>query len=159
MGEPCATVIDLLRHGEAVGGARYRDSRDDPLSARGWPQTWARERALPLTTDERLRELELAACEGASAADILETDPDGPRGVFHERARTAWEALNGRHVGAHLLLVISHGGPIRIIVGRLLDLSFRDLLALELRHAGLTRVRLEVDASGNARRSVVSPPL
>ena len=32
------TVIDLLRHGEPVGGRRYRGQQDDPLSDTGWAQ-------------------------------------------------------------------------------------------------------------------------
>ena len=28
--------VDLLRHGEAQGGARFRGGHDDPLSAEGW---------------------------------------------------------------------------------------------------------------------------
>ena len=43
-GKPAAEVcrIDLLRHGEPSGGARYRGHGvDDPLSARGWEQMWA----------------------------------------------------------------------------------------------------------------------
>ncbi|MBW9264808.1 MAG: histidine phosphatase family protein [Candidatus Thiodiazotropha sp. (ex. Lucinisca nassula)] len=34
------TRIDLLRHGEPVGGRRYRGQIDDPLSDRGWEQMW-----------------------------------------------------------------------------------------------------------------------
>ena len=34
------TQIDLLRHGEPVGGARYRGQLDDPLSEKGWQQMW-----------------------------------------------------------------------------------------------------------------------
>jgi alpha-ribazole phosphatase len=34
------TVIDLLRHGEPVGGCRYRGQLDDALSERGWQQMW-----------------------------------------------------------------------------------------------------------------------
>ncbi|MGD9169693.1 MAG: histidine phosphatase family protein [Candidatus Thiodiazotropha sp.] len=34
------TVIDLLRHGEPVGGRRYRGQIDDPLSDHGWEQMW-----------------------------------------------------------------------------------------------------------------------
>lgn len=34
------TVIDLLRHGEPVGGRRYRGQQDDVLSERGWDQMW-----------------------------------------------------------------------------------------------------------------------
>ncbi len=35
------TVIDLIRHGEPVGGRRYRGHGvDDPLSEKGWSQMW-----------------------------------------------------------------------------------------------------------------------
>lgn len=35
------TVIDLIRHGEPVGGRRYRGhSLDDPLTDKGWQQMW-----------------------------------------------------------------------------------------------------------------------
>ena len=35
------THIDLLRHGEPEGGARFRGTVDDPLSATGWAQVRA----------------------------------------------------------------------------------------------------------------------
>lgn len=34
------TCIDLLRHGEPVGGRRYRGQVDDALSEKGWEQMW-----------------------------------------------------------------------------------------------------------------------
>jgi alpha-ribazole phosphatase/probable phosphoglycerate mutase len=34
-------LVDLLRHGEPVGGRRYRGQIDDPLSEKGWAQMWA----------------------------------------------------------------------------------------------------------------------
>ncbi|SDY59631.1 histidine phosphatase family protein [Nitrosomonas sp. Nm58] len=35
------TVIDLIRHGEPVGGHRYRGHNiDDPLTEKGWSQMW-----------------------------------------------------------------------------------------------------------------------
>ncbi|MEJ2141465.1 MAG: histidine phosphatase family protein [Gammaproteobacteria bacterium] len=35
------TIIDLMRHGEPVGGRAYRgNSIDDPLSEAGWQQMW-----------------------------------------------------------------------------------------------------------------------
>jgi alpha-ribazole phosphatase len=34
------TRIDLLRHGEPVGGSRYRGQVDDALSEKGWKQMW-----------------------------------------------------------------------------------------------------------------------
>ncbi|MHB1590203.1 MAG: histidine phosphatase family protein [Sulfuricella sp.] len=35
-----STTIDLIRHGEPVGGRRYRGRTDDPLSEKGWNQMW-----------------------------------------------------------------------------------------------------------------------
>src|SRR3569833_5018 len=35
-----STVVELLRHGEPVGGTRIRGQSDDPLSERGWQQMW-----------------------------------------------------------------------------------------------------------------------
>ena len=35
------TRVELLRHGEPVGGRRYRGQLDDVLSERGWAQMWA----------------------------------------------------------------------------------------------------------------------
>lgn len=36
------TVIDLIRHGEPVGGRRYRGHAiDDPLTEKGWSQMWS----------------------------------------------------------------------------------------------------------------------
>ena len=32
--------IELLRHGEPVGGSRYRGQLDDALSEKGWEQMW-----------------------------------------------------------------------------------------------------------------------
>lgn len=32
------TLVDLIRHGEPVGGHRYRGQLDDPLSEKGWRQ-------------------------------------------------------------------------------------------------------------------------
>lgn len=32
------TIVDLIRHGEPVGGSKYRGHIDDPLSEKGWKQ-------------------------------------------------------------------------------------------------------------------------
>jgi alpha-ribazole phosphatase/probable phosphoglycerate mutase len=39
--ERVTTLIDLMRHGEPVGGSRYRGQIDDALSGTGWKQMWA----------------------------------------------------------------------------------------------------------------------
>lgn len=96
------TRIDLLRHGEPVGGHRYRGQTDDPLSEKGWQQmrsavaglnewdvvytsplsrcaAFARELAtrlgLPLKTDPRLMEIGFGAWEGRTAEELRRDDP------------------------------------------------------------------------------------
>ena len=97
------TTLDLLRHGEPVGGSRYRGQTDDPLSDKGWAQMrsavgdahpwdhivssplsrcsdFARELAtrhgLPLEMEPRLMELGFGAWEGRTAAELMSTDAD-----------------------------------------------------------------------------------
>lgn len=97
------TIIDLLRHGEPVGGRRYRGQIDDPLSDKGWHQmrtavasrndwdvVWsstlkrcadfAREvsgqRGLPLTLDARLKEIGFGEWEGQTPDALRQADPD-----------------------------------------------------------------------------------
>lgn len=96
------TQIDLLRHGEPVGGRRYRGQSDDPLSDKGWgqmrmavaamTQDWqviyssplqrcaafaqevAARLSVPLKTDSRLKEIGFGAWEGHTAEEINQAD-------------------------------------------------------------------------------------
>ena len=97
------TIIDLLRHGEPLGGRRYRGQIDDPLSEKGWQQMreavadhrpwdiiissplarcieFARElgerHTLPLESDDRLMEIGFGAWEGKTADEISQQSPD-----------------------------------------------------------------------------------
>ena len=99
---PAQTQIDLLRHGEPVGGRRYRGQIDDPLSEKGWQQMraavqdrqdwdviyssplrrcaeFAKELsgrlALPAHTDERLKEIGFGCWEGRTPDEIRQDDP------------------------------------------------------------------------------------
>lgn len=89
--------VDLLRHGEVQGGARFRGGNDDPLSARGWQEMslataqaadwtgllssparrcadFARHlaglRGLPLRIEARFAERRFGAWEGRAAQQI-----------------------------------------------------------------------------------------
>lgn len=97
-----STLFDLLRHGEPVGGKKYRGQIDDPLSEKGWRQMreavgnhrpwdvilssslcrcadFARElsarHGIPLEVDARLMELGFGKWEGRTAAELLAQDP------------------------------------------------------------------------------------
>jgi alpha-ribazole phosphatase len=96
------TIIDLIRHGEPVGGARLRGTQDDPLSELGWEQMrasvgdyspWSSiissplkrchgfaeelsaRHGLGLSLDERFREIGFGAWEGKTTAELMEEDP------------------------------------------------------------------------------------
>lgn len=96
------TTIDLIRHGEPVGGRRYRGQVDDPLSEKGWRQMreavadhcpWqrivssplircaafaeelAKRHGLPLQLEPRLQEIGFGEWEGKTADELLAQDP------------------------------------------------------------------------------------
>ena len=96
------TVVDLLRHGEPLGGSRYRGQIDDPLSERGWQQMWqavdavsgwqrivtspllrCREFALqlgerlevPVHAEARFREVGFGEWEGRTRAELEQIRP------------------------------------------------------------------------------------
>jgi alpha-ribazole phosphatase/probable phosphoglycerate mutase len=118
-----ATTLDLMRHGEPVGGRKYRGQIDDPLSDKGWAQMrlalgehapWSRIVAspllrcrafadelgarlkLPLSIDARLMEVGFGVWEGHTAAEIEAATP----GAI---ARFKADPLHARPAGAEAL--------------------------------------------------------
>jgi len=96
------TTVDLIRHGEPVGGSKYRGQTDDPLSEKGWRQMreavadhcpWdiivssplSRCRAFaeelqtrhgrPLEIEQRLQEIGFGQWEGKTSKELMATDP------------------------------------------------------------------------------------
>ncbi len=96
------TVVDVLRHGEPLGGEVYRGQADHPLSEHGWRQMWravadqppwqavvssslsrcadfacelAARRNLPLHIEPDLQEIGFGQWEGLSVAEIRQRDP------------------------------------------------------------------------------------
>lgn len=102
-GSTTVTIVDLIRHGEPVGGARFRGHTDDPLSETGWAQMrsaiqgenqWqvvvsspllrcaefavelAASAGIPLETDDRFKEIGFGEWEGRTPEDLMKTVPD-----------------------------------------------------------------------------------
>lgn len=97
------TTIDLMRHGEPVGGKKYRGQTDDPLSAKGLEQMWEAvgdfhgwqqivtsplsrcagfahalcgRWQIPVSEDARLMELGFGEWEGKTPQELMEHDPE-----------------------------------------------------------------------------------
>jgi len=104
------TIIDLIRHGEPVGGSgRYRGQIDDPLSEKGWRQMreavaghcpWqsivssplsrcaafaeelGQRHGLPVSFDNRLVEIGFGEWEGRSKDEISAQDPQALQNFY-----------------------------------------------------------------------------
>jgi alpha-ribazole phosphatase len=117
------TTLDLMRHGEPVGGRKYRGQIDDSLSEKGWAQMQAavgdanpwsrivssplvrcsqfaealsRQHDVPLSFDARLMEVGFGEWEGKSATEI---EQDAPGTL----ARFKADPVNARPAGAEPL--------------------------------------------------------
>lgn len=115
----------------------------------------------PLAIDARWREIHFGDWEGKSADELVQTcpaaitrfweDPERhtpPHGetlaAFRARLHEAWDDMLTRHAGESLLIV-THGGPIRFILGRVRGLSVAESLQLDIPHAFRCRVTAELN--------------
>jgi alpha-ribazole phosphatase len=117
------TEIELLRHGEPVGGRRYRGQLDDVLSEMGWQQMWnavgdradwqqivssplqrccafamalGERHGLPVRVDARFAEVGFGSWEGRTRQELEADDPG-------QVARFLRDPVGNRPPGAELL--------------------------------------------------------
>ncbi|HSH29023.1 MAG TPA: alpha-ribazole phosphatase family protein [Thiohalobacter sp.] len=117
-------------------------------------QAYARRHRLSLTLDPRLQEMDFGAWERRSAEEIMTTAPDALRRFweapdvhpppggealadFRHRALLAWEAILAAHIDADRILVVTHGGVIRVLLAHVLEPSSKRLLEWEVGYASL----------------------
>ena len=116
---------------------------------------------LPVSLEQDLQELHFGAWEGQSAVQLMETDaealglfwadpysftpPDGePVEAFSQRVRAAVLRLHQLYAGQRVLLV-SHGGVMRLLLAQARGLPREQLLNVEVGHGGLFSLRVEAD--------------
>jgi len=125
---------------------------------------------IPCRPAEWLWEMDFGDWEGITAAELAETDtqrlnafwqdplrqtpPNGePLQQFQQRVLAGWHETIQRR--AKHILIIAHGGPIRIILVELLGMPLQHLMRLELPYGSLSRVRISTDSTGNIYSSLV----
>ena len=119
----------------------------------------------PLDIVEGFKELSFGAWEGRSVADVHAADPQAlayfwrdpiahpipggePVDAFDQRIGSAWDALLNCYRGRHVLLV-AHGGTIRMVLRRLLDMPVRRIWRIEVPFAAVSRIRQHQDPSAD----------
>ena len=122
-------------------------------------QDYAQRHGLPLQYDARFQETDFGAWDGRSAAEIAAADPGAlenfwrnpvafpppqaePLLSFQARVLAAWRELPARYPGQRVLL-ITHGGVMRIILCHLQQRPLGELLSLSVPHAALHQITVE----------------
>jgi alpha-ribazole phosphatase len=118
---------------------------------------------LPVQLDKDLQELHFGAWEGQSAAALMETDaealglfwadpygytpPQGePVSDFSARVLAAVARLHNAYAGERVLL-ISHGGVMRLLLAQARGLPREQLLNVEVAHGAMFALTVEADGS------------
>lgn len=117
---------------------------------------------LPVSLEPALQELHFGAWEGQSAAALMETDAEGlglfwadpygftpPQGEpvmqFSERVLGAIAQLHQAYAGQRVLL-ISHGGVMRLLLAKARGLPREQLLNVEVGHGALFSLQVGADS-------------
>ncbi|MBK1727153.1 histidine phosphatase family protein [Halorhodospira neutriphila] len=150
-------------HASGIEGAQLTGVVSSPLRrCRAFAERLAAERGLALEVEAGFREIGFGDWEGLTPAELHERDPEGqarfwadpvghpppnaePITDFQARVVAAWEAALERHRGGHLLLV-GHGGLIRVVLCHLLGMPLAAFNRLYVPYAGVSRVRVEPGA-------------
>lgn len=119
---------------------------------------------LPVEAEERLKEIGFGAWEGLTAEQVSVSAPEAltlfwrdpiqhppPEGenleAFGQRVVAGWHAMLQRHAGKKILLVC-HGGVIRLIVAQILSIPPRHLFRMQVPFAGAARIRVRGHGAG-----------
>lgn len=118
-------------------------------------------RSIACDIESRITEMNFGDWEGRRAADLTSENPEAltrfwqsptrypppngePLANFSARVLEAWNDVVSIHRGQRILLV-THGGVMRVILCHLLDRPLDQLLAFDVGYGAMRRIRLEHD--------------
>ena len=189
------TYIDLIRHGEPVGGKVFRGQTDHCLTERGleqfqqrtqslgrrWQQVvsspllrckqsaelLAAAEAIPLHIEPNLSEIHFGDWENKAVAQVMAEHnishmwqdpmnfcaPQGePTQALQQRSVLAWQQALSDYQGQRVLMV-THGGVIRMLAQHLLELTPNASNKLSLPYAAVMSFKIiDVDYEGQAQQ-------
>jgi alpha-ribazole phosphatase len=131
----------------------------------------ARYRSIPLEINENLRELHFGAWEGRTVAELMaehsealtrfcqdplsHPPPDAePLTQLQSRILTVWNSVLVRYPREHILL-ITHGGPVRILLCHVLGKPLDRLLEIDVTHAALYRLCVRTTTAGRPQAQLL----
>jgi alpha-ribazole phosphatase len=131
--------------------------------------------SIPVALDERIREMHFGAWEGRDAAEIMATDagalarfwedpahhtpPDAePLSSFEARVLAAWNEIIAGHAGERIMLV-THGGVIRVTLRHVLQQPLERLLEFEVEHAAMQRIHIDHRGGGGRAALFTAAPV
>lgn len=127
-------------------------------------EEYARRYSTPLSFDARLMEIHFGDWEGRTAAELMTTDADAltrfwndpfhntppggePLTQFQARVLDAWHDIFTEHPAQQHVLVVTHGGVIRVLLCQITGVSVAQLQEFSVGHGQLHDVRIDRDGS------------
>jgi len=118
----------------------------------------AQELGIPLHSHDGFREMDFGEWEGRTIEEVHRVDAEAVTSFYKDpatvappggesmqmvqgRLLSAWQQVLNEHRGEHLLLV-QHGGTIRILLAELLQMPLAAVTRLEIHYASLSRVQV-----------------
>ena len=191
------TYIDIIRHGEPVGGRVFRGRTDHCLTERGSQQfqqrierlgqrwqhvvsspllrckqsaQWlASTQNIPLSIEANLAEIHFGEWENQLVDAVMAEQsisqmwqdpmnfcaPQGePTAALQQRVLVAWQQLLKTHQGQRVV-VVTHGGVIRMLAQHLLELTANGMSKLSLPYAAVMSFKvIDSEYEGQAQQWV-----
>ncbi len=137
-------------------------------------ETFSRRHTIPCTVDERIKEIHFGDWENCSAAELMQTDadiltrfwnnpvlntpPNGERlSDFETRVLSAWHDITDQCAGKKILM-ITHGGVIRMILCHVLQHPVERMLEFNIGHATIQRIQIKHEKSQNHTSLITHTP-
>lgn len=128
-------------------------------------EDFSKKHSIPLTIEPRIQEMNFGTWVGQSSQAIWELDPAGmqqlwseplsftaPQGermqTFIQRVTAAWNDFTQRYRGQRVLL-ITHGGVIRVLLAQSLGIGYAQTLRFELGYGQAARLRVYADGTSS----------